>query len=311
MMLRVAAVVVTVLAARAACAQDREGRFPVGITQRTFIKTSVTTGAPRVLDTIVWYPAVRGTGTAEAQGLRDARIRRGRRPLVVFSHGACGQPEAASYLMRALAADGIIAAAPPHPGHTRADGNVVCRASRVDTYVNRVPDLQFVVDSLLALSEDRASPFAGRLRRSAIGVSGTSFGGFTALFMAQREPRVRAVLSLVPGGIAALDAGDIGIPAMVIGAELDGTTGIAAAREAYDRLTGPRFLIELLGGGHLSVVDDCAPLCGTLAEDEGHRLVVRYARPFFRRYLARRRVPGRALVRAVPGVELTVEPRAR
>lgn len=292
-------------------AADTDGRFPVGVTNLTFTKTSVTTGAPRVLDTVIWYPAVRRTGTAEEQGLRDARVRRGRWPLVLFSHGACGQPTAASYLMRALAADGFVVAAPPHPGHTNADGPAVCRASRIDTFLNRVPDLSFVIDSLLALAADRSSPFARRLREKAIGVTGTSFGGFTALLAAQREPRIRAALPLVPGGIEALGASDIAVPTMVIGSELDQSTGIEAARQAYELLAGPRFLIELLGGGHLSVVDDCAPLCGNLGQDEGHRLVVHYAVRFFRRYLAHRAVAARALVGAVPGVEVTGEPRRR
>jgi predicted dienelactone hydrolase len=113
--------IVAALAAGPVHAGDRppRPRFPVGVTVRTFTKTSVTTGAPRPLETTVWYPAVRATGTPEAQGLRDATVRRGRWPLVVFSHGACGSPTAASYFMRALAADGFVAAAPPHPGHTR------------------------------------------------------------------------------------------------------------------------------------------------------------------------------------------------
>jgi predicted dienelactone hydrolase len=284
-------------------------RLPVGVTERTFTKTSTTTGAPRVLATTIWYPAVRGTGTAGPLGLRDATVRRGRWPLVVFSHGACGMPTATSYLMKALAADGFIAAAPPHPGHTDADGNAVCRTNRIDTYLNRVPDLQFVVDAMLALDADRASPFARRVRRDDFGLMGVSFGGFTALLGGQREPRLGAVLAMVPGGVEALDPGDLRVPTMVIGSELDGTTGFPASLEAYARLAGPRYLVKLLGGGHLSVVDDCFPLCGTLGREEGHRLVVRYALPFFRRWLKDDRAASRALRKAVDGVELMADAR--
>ena len=46
--------------------------FPVGVTTLTFTKTSVTTGAPRPLATVVWYPAAARTGSPEALGLRDA-----------------------------------------------------------------------------------------------------------------------------------------------------------------------------------------------------------------------------------------------
>jgi predicted dienelactone hydrolase len=284
--------------------------FPVGVTTETFTKTSVTTGAPRVLETLVWYPAVAGTGTPEPLGRRDARVRRGRFPLILFSHGACGRITSASYLMQALAAAGFVAAAPPHPGHTEADGRDVCRANRGDAFLNRVPDLQFVIDGMLALDAERGSRFARRLRREAIGLTGVSFGGFTTLLAGQREPRLRAILPMVPGGIAALDPGDVAVPTLVIGAELDHSVGFAASEEAYTRLAGPRFLVELVGGDHLSVTDDCAPLCGSLSQEQGNGLVVRYAVPFFRRYLKNLRRASRLLVRPTDGVALTGEPRS-
>jgi predicted dienelactone hydrolase len=297
-------VILLVLAASAAA-------HPVGVITRVFTKPSVTTGAPRALETVIWYPAARGSGTPDALGLRDARVRRGRFPVILFSHGACGQNVAASYLMRALAADGFIVAAPSHPGHTKADGSSVCRANRIDTYLNRVPDLQFVLDAMLALDADRRSPFGRRLRRDAVGVTGMSFGGFTTLLAAQRDPRVRAALSMVPGGIEALDPGDVHVPTMVIAAELDHSVGFAASEQAYARLAGSRYLVQLVGGDHLSVADDCVPLCGTLAQDDAHRLVVHYAVAFFRRHLAGSRSVRRRLARPLDGVVLTADPQSR
>ena len=47
---------------------------------------------------------VKKTGTAEALGLRDATVRKGRWPLVIYSHGTCGTPAEASYLTKAIAA---------------------------------------------------------------------------------------------------------------------------------------------------------------------------------------------------------------
>jgi hypothetical protein len=75
--LLVVAAVAVPLVARADDGSARR-RFPLGVTTRTFTKTSVTTGAPRPLATVIWYPAVRATGTPEAQGLRDATVRRRR-----------------------------------------------------------------------------------------------------------------------------------------------------------------------------------------------------------------------------------------
>jgi predicted dienelactone hydrolase len=287
--------------------------LPVGVTTVVFTKTSVSTGAPRPLDTVVWYPARRRTGTAEALGLRDAAIRRGRFPLVVYSHGACGRPTEATYLTRALASRGFVVAAPPHPGHTADDfPDCLLPTAVVDTVLNRLPDVRFTIDAMLAEAADGSSRFAHHIRPDVIGVSGVSFGAFTALLAAQQEPRLLAALALVPGGSAALGPVDIGIPTMVIGAERDRVVQFVESEKVYARVAGPRFLVELLAANHLSAVDSCfnedlgVSLCVAedIPQEDAHRLVLRYALPFAERYLKGKRAAGRALGREVPGVVL-------
>jgi len=302
----VAAVVARVPVANAATGA---GAFAVGVTTITFTKTSVTTGAPRPLATVIWYPAVARTGTPEELGLRDAEVRRRRFPLIVFSHGSCGGPDEATYLTKELASQGFIVAAPPHPGNTKADlPGCLDTASFLDSVVNRVPDVRFVIDSMLAENASRFSRFAHRLRPDAIGMSGLSFGGFTTLLAAQEEPRLRAALALVPGGTATLGPNDITIPTMIIGAEHDAVVGFAESEHAYERLAGPRFLIELLAANHLSVVDDClgGTLCapGDISQEAAHALVLRYAVPFVQRYVRGDRRPN-GLTEIVPGVVVT------
>jgi predicted dienelactone hydrolase len=305
---RLAAVALVVATAPGALAGKAP---PVGVTTLTFTKTSVSNGQPRVLTTVIWYPAARGTGTAEALGLRDADVRSGRFPLVVFSHGTCGRPTEASYLTMAIAAQGFVVAAPPHPGNT-ADDFPGCLGGLpfIDSAVNRVPDVRFVIDSMLAEGASGASRFSGRLRSDAIGVTGLSFGGFTTLLAAQLEPRLRAALALVPGGTASLQPGDITIPTMVIGSEHDEVVTFAESEKAYQRLAGPRFLVELLGGTHLSVTDDCTPLCHLDAPSQAkaHRLVLHYALPFLRHYVARDGGVS-SLSRKIRGVKVTAEAR--
>ena len=295
------------------------GRFPVGVRTVTFTKTSVTTHAPRPLATVIWYPARPGTGAAEGLGLRDATVRRGRFPLIVFSHGTCGRPTEASYLTMALASRGFVVAAPPHPGNTADDGfaNCISLGATIDAVANRVPDVRFTIDSMLAEAADRSSPFAHRLRTDAIGMSGLSFGGFTTLLAAEQEPRLRAALALVPGGTAALGATSITIPTIVIGAERDTVVGFAESEKAYEHLVGPRFLVELLAANHLSVVDDCfnhdlgVSFCvpGDISQERAHALTLRFALPFLRHYVENRHTPLRPLLRPVKGVTLEAEPR--
>lgn len=291
--------------------------FPVGITSFTFTKTSVTTSEPRLLATTVWYPADRHGGTVEPLGRRDAKVRRGRHPLIVFSHGTCGLPTEASYYTMALAAEGYIVAAPAHPGNTANDvPGCLGGPTFIDSAVNREPDVVYVIDSMLAEAAKSGSPFAKRIDTKKIGVTGLSFGGFTTLLTALLEPRIVADVSLVPGGTAALGTKDIAIPTMVIGSEHDQIVGFHESELAYAKIAGPRFLVELLGGDHLSVVDSCESglgglnLCvpGDISQEDAHALVLHYALPFWRRYLAGKRKGARVLTRQIDGVTLTSEP---
>jgi predicted dienelactone hydrolase len=284
-------------------------RYAVGVTAITFTKSSVTTGEPRPLITTIWYPAAAGTGTPEALGLRDADVYAKRFPLIVFSHGNCGRPAEASYLTMALASRGFVVAAPAHLGNTKDRPD--CGANFVDSFQNRVPDVMFVVDSMLAETASTSSRFTDRLQPDAIGISGLSFGGYTTLVAAQRDSRLRAALSMVPGGVSAIDANDITIPTMVLGAERDRVVGFPDSEAAYKRIAGPRFLVELLASDHLSVTDDCFPLCSPeyIPQDEAHRIVLHFALPFFRYYLTQGQSQGAGLIRAVPHAKLTAEPR--
>ena len=71
----------------------------------------------------------------------------------------------------------------------------------------------------------------------------------------------------------------------MIGAERDTIVPFAESEAVYALLRGPRFLVQLLGGNHLSAVDDCynhdldLDLCvpGDITQADAHRLVLRYA----------------------------------
>jgi predicted dienelactone hydrolase len=288
---------------------------PVGVTTIPFTKTSETTGALRALPTLVWYPAKARTGTAEALGLRDAAVRPGRYPLIIFSHGSCGRNREATYLTMALAARGFIVAAPPHPGNTADDQT--CVAGFLDSIANRVPDVRFVLDGMLAQASDRSSRFHRRINTERLGITGLSAGGFTTLLAAQREPRFDAAFSLVPGGSVFLDPGGVTIPTLVMGAERDQVVGYQESENVYALLHGPRYLVEILAANHLSAVDDCfnhdlnVDLCRPqdISQDDAHRLILRYALPFFDRYLRGKRPAGRQLTKQVDGVILTTEPK--
>jgi len=283
-------------------------RYEVGVTSITFTKNSETTGEPRPLNTVIWYPAVSGTGTPETLGLRDAEVYPKRFPWIVFSHGNCGRPTESTYLTTALASRGFVVAAPPHVGNTADDP--ACVANFADSFANRVPDVSFVIDSMLAETANGSSRFADRLRPDAIGITGLSFGGFTTLLAAQRDSRLRAAVSMVPGGVAFIDPGDITIPTMIIGGERDVVVGFAESQRAYERLAGPRFLVELFKANHLAVTDNCFPLCGpddSIPQERAHTIVQRYVLSFFRHFLAQGHTSGAGTIRPVPRTRLLAD----
>lgn len=293
-----------------AAARDWSARGPhaVGVRTLTWTKSSATTGEPRVMATTIWYPTVKRSGTPETLGLRDAKVKKGRFPLIIYSHGNCGRPTEATYLTMTLASWGFVVAALPHPGNTADDPT--CLANFFDSGVNRPADTQFVLDQLLAETANPSSPFAKRIRPTGIGMSGGSFGGFTTLFTAQQEPRFTAALANVPGGWDFISPRpQITIPTMIAGAEDDQVVPFETeSRRLFGKLDGPRYLVEVLSTSHLSFFDTCGCLPTDIPQDEAHRIILRYAVPFFMHYLKDGRAAGKAIGQQISGVELTAEP---
>src|SRR5438876_2366352 len=216
-------------------------------------RTSSTTGQPRPLATVIWYPAKPGTGTAVGGEFRDAAVLRRRWPIVLFSHGSCGIPEQSLFLTVTLASRGFVVVAPPHPGNEFTDFPACMDpAELVDSYLNRLDDMRFVLDQILVEDDRVGSPFRRKLDRRRIGMSGHSFGGLDTLRVAALDPRVRAALALAPAR-PDLTGGRIKIPTMLEGAELDTLAPFQTdTLAAYALLDGPRFLVEILNAGHFA-----------------------------------------------------------
>lgn len=129
-------------------------------------------------------------------------------PLVVFSHGIGGSRRGYSYLGAYWASQGIAALHVQHVGSDRSlwSGNPLQLVGRLqgaaqeDEALNRVRDVRFALDQLLASSQ------GSQIRRDAIVAAGHSYGANTTLLLAgaqvQRqgqvlnlaEPRLRAAI---------------------------------------------------------------------------------------------------------------------
>lgn len=261
------------------------GPYAVGVTTRTLEKLSVTTGEPRTLATVIWYPA----DPAAPSGSQPA-VRRGRWPLLVFSHGSCSYPAQSEFLMRALASRGMIVAAPPHPGNTLAN----CTPDVNDSYLNRVPDVVYVLDRLLLESASSGAFFSRHVNSKRVGMMGHSFGAQTTIRALAADARFRAGLALAPR-----PATDIVVtqPLLVMTGELDSLTPFESdARNAFAQARGRvRYLIRLPDTGHCACVPVCVPsLCGAGCPPEGieppiaNERVQRVVVPFIMYHVARK-----------------------
>src|SRR6185295_5960136 len=113
---------------------------------------------------------------------RDVGLAPGRFPLVLFSHGNGGIRFQSFFFAAHLASHGFIVATPDHHGNTFVDAllGVVDPASAA----NRPRDLSFLIDEFESFDVEPGNFLAGGIDPARIGVSGHSFGGYTAFAIA-------------------------------------------------------------------------------------------------------------------------------
>jgi predicted dienelactone hydrolase len=276
------------------------GPYPVGVTTTVFVDQSrvdAVTKEPRTLVTEIWYPAtdearelpknkftdfmpggispalemlfknVYKLSSADLDrnfwnyAVRDARVRAGRFPLVIFSHGNGGTRHQNTFWCDYLASHGYIVASADHTGNaalTVIKGKVVFhqRSQREQSAKDRPQDLRFLLDQLTLWGSGADSRFAGRLDLSSVAAAGMSFGSYTAIRAADLDPRFKAVIGMA---YAPSDGHtNLRVPTLLmLGAEdaTIGESGNAAIRAHFSAHQGPVFLLEMKRGGHYSFTD--------------------------------------------------------
>jgi len=277
----------------------KPGPYLVGVTTTLLVdhsRTDVTTGGPRSLMTEIWYPATDGSRdlpkntfsdfllkgrnpklngaltlafkidlkeidkTFRNFAVRDARVRDGIFPLIVFSHGNGGIRSQNAYWCDHMASHGYIVMSPDHTGNsavTAIDSEVIPynNEGRQASAVDRPRDLMFLIDTMLRMNNGADSRFMGKIDISHIGASGHSFGGYAATAVADMDPRIDAI---APMAAVNRERANYTCPAMVLLATEDATIGLdgnARIRQYYEESKGPRYLVELVNGGHYSFTE--------------------------------------------------------
>lgn len=189
-------------------------------------------------------------------------------PLVIYSHGSGGVRFVASFHTELLASHGFVVAAPDHAGNTVVERFLGTTDPVEDIRRDRPADISFVIDSLLDPTGDAAVDEVGAIVDPAsIGVSGHSFGGFTALAIAggqgdiAPDERVSAIVAMAPASSLLTDAdlAGVDVPTMVVSGTDDITTPIDdnTTRAAAAVAGRPLLRVDIEGAGHQSFTDVC------------------------------------------------------
>jgi fermentation-respiration switch protein FrsA (DUF1100 family) len=252
-------------------------RFAVGIRVVRIVDRSRTIrlshgrSERRVLPTYVLYPALGEPGSG-AQPQAPPASAAAPFPLVVFAHGFDVTPLLYMRLLESWAAAGYLVAAPVFPlTSPRTPGGPV-----ESDVVNQPRDVSFVISSLLAQSAAAGSPLAGLIDGSRIAVAGQSDGGETALAVAygrrMRDPRVDAAVVL--SGAEMSGVGGYGFvadapPLLAVQGTADTSNEPRFTYAYFDAARRPKYLLRLIGAGHLPPYTSEQPQLGIVERVTG------------------------------------------
>ena len=225
----------------------------------------------------VGYPLAAGIDLASDNAFSEPAVSESApRNLVVFSHGYGGINTASVVLMETLASHGFIVASPEHVGNSQSSSE-----DDFDTAAaNRVPDVSFVIDALIARGDDPDDLLYQRVEPLSVGVVGHSFGGMTAIGMAAGwagaapDARVSAIVPIsavvVPdlqsdersgpnAGFTPEQMGSITVPTLLLGGTADINVFIENNAIGFEQLTAApsAYRVDISGANHTHFANVC------------------------------------------------------
>jgi dienelactone hydrolase len=302
-MRRVVLVVAVALVA-ASCSKadgDSRSRAAPSATHATKPSSAATPGTYAVGElTETFVDASRPTQSADGQG--DAPTRTlvtvirypqgdGPFPLIVLAHGQTGHPSKFTQLTTAWASAGFVVAAPVFPLTSNQ-----ATFETISDYANQPADMSFVIDQILARSDDDHGPLARRVDKRHIGVAGLSLGGATVYGITFdnccRDDRVDAGL-VMAGFLLPYDDENEFPPAPLL---IIHGNGDPRGRDPYGMASAPKYLMTLERATHSPPFED--------TPDPADELVVRVTVDFWDAFLYEQRSALDALSTnaTVPGV---------
>lgn len=259
--------------------------------------------APRTLLTYIRYPAQAPPGATDVPDAPAAHTQ-GALPLIVFIHGFAVTPGIYSRLLQSWARAGYVVAAPVFP----LESATAPGGPNESDLVNEPRDVSFVISRLLA-PDATLAPLAGDIDASRIAVAGQSDGGEAALAVAysgaSHDPRIGAAVILSGArmsGVGGFPFRPGSPPLLAIQGTADPINEPRYTYAYFASARRPKFLLRLLGAGHLPPYTGEQPQLGIV-----ERVSVAFLNDFFRptpsalaNLLALARAPGTASLRAEP-----------
>jgi dienelactone hydrolase len=175
-------------------------------------------------------------------------------PFIAFSHGLNGHPRKFTQLLGQWADAGYAVAAPTFP----LSNDEVPGVSTFADLPSQPGDVSFVIDQLLAMSEDENDPLYGVVDPDHIGVAGLSLGGATTYGVAFNDCCLdeRPVAAMVLDGARLAVGGAFhmgsGLPLLIMHADEDFALPYAEAADAYVDAIAPKYLVTLHEFAHAS-----------------------------------------------------------
>ncbi|GAA2626191.1 alpha/beta hydrolase family protein [Paractinoplanes durhamensis] len=237
-----------------------------------------------------------------------ALVGTGRRPVVVFSHGAGGHRSETTIVVQELASHGYVVVTVDHPDDSYSefpDGRLTVPDDDVSvTPWDHAHDILFVLDRI----EDLAAGLGVMIDPRRIGMYGWSKGATATALVMNSDRRVLAGLSLDGPMQSVPFATEIDRPFMLLTAEFTRTTEDSGVAEFWPLLHGWRREIHAEGGLHGAYCDhqwllpqlaaitgmsdeDLADWIGTLAPARAVRIQQAYPLAFFDLHLRHQRQP--------------------
>jgi dienelactone hydrolase len=221
----------------------------------------------RSLTTVIRYPALGDPSRVDVAGAAPAR---GPFPLIVFSHGFDITPGPYARLLQAWARAGYVVAAPTFPRtNARAPGG-----PDEDDLVNQPADVSFVISRMLAGSGRSQGILSGLIAPGAVGVSGQSDGGSTALATAYNrrfvDRRIHAAVILSGAEIPGLRGYTFPAPSpplLAVQGTGDTVNLPVSTDHFFRRAPQPKFLLSLFGAPHLGPYTNEQPQLGIVERE--------------------------------------------